>query len=91
LTFLVCWKFERWQVQAKAQEEVDRVLKGRIPAFDDLANLPYIRNVLKEVPLSGVISNIFKHALTAEVPATYSTGTFLGEGGSARRHPPISF
>ncbi len=36
------------EVQAKLHEELDRVLGGRIPRFDDLSNLPYTRMILQE-------------------------------------------
>ena len=35
-------------VEAKLHEELDRVLGGRAPTHDDLANLPYTRMVLEE-------------------------------------------
>ena len=36
------------EVKARAIEEVDRVLAGRIPSFHDLANLVYMRMVIQE-------------------------------------------
>lgn len=33
----------------KAQKEVDRVLKGRLPEHDDMASMPYLGALLKEV------------------------------------------
>lgn len=36
-------------VQKKAQEELDRVLGGRLPEFQDERNLPYLSAVVKEV------------------------------------------
>lgn len=37
------------EVQAKAQEEIDRVIgRGRLPAFEDRENLPYVEAVFKE-------------------------------------------
>jgi cytochrome P450 len=35
-------------VQARLQEEVDRVLGGRVPEFEDVARLPYCRALMKE-------------------------------------------
>ncbi len=35
-------------VRAKLEREVDRVLAGRLPAFDDLEALPYTRKVIEE-------------------------------------------
>lgn len=37
------------QVQMKAQAELDRVLGGRLPDFDDMADLPYLSALAKEV------------------------------------------
>lgn len=37
------------EIQAKAQDEIDRVLGGhRLPDFDDRPNLPYIEAVFLE-------------------------------------------
>jgi cytochrome P450 len=36
------------QVQKKAQAELDRVLDGRLPEFNDRPNLPYINAMIKE-------------------------------------------
>ncbi|KAF5353955.1 hypothetical protein D9756_007034 [Leucocoprinus leucothites] len=36
------------EVQKKAQEELDRVLGGRLPEFNDRPNLPYINAMVKE-------------------------------------------
>ena len=35
-------------VQCKAQEELDRVLQGRLPQLSDEADLPYISAIVKE-------------------------------------------
>jgi cytochrome P450 len=38
------------EVQAKAQEELDAVLKGeRLPLMDDRPSLPYLNAIIKEV------------------------------------------
>ena len=37
------------EVQRKAQEELDRVLQGRLPQLGDEADLPYTTAVVKEV------------------------------------------
>jgi len=37
------------EVQKKAREELDRVLKGRLPDFSDYDDLPYIQAIVKEV------------------------------------------
>ena len=36
------------EVQKKAQAQLDQVLQGRIPTFEDRPNLPYIEAILKE-------------------------------------------
>jgi cytochrome P450 len=36
-------------VQKKAQEELDSVLTGRLPEFNDRPNLLYINAVVKEI------------------------------------------
>ncbi|HEX9585401.1 MAG TPA: cytochrome P450 [Gammaproteobacteria bacterium] len=36
------------EVEARVHKEIDRVLSGRTPAYDDIANLKYIRAVLFE-------------------------------------------
>lgn len=51
-------------VQRKAQQQIDEVVgSGRLPAFEDLENLPYVKAIIKEVtrwhtavPLGGLIS-----------------------------------
>ena len=42
---MVCYP----QVQRRAQEELDRVLGGRLPEAKDQPDLPYISAVVKEV------------------------------------------
>lgn len=37
------------EVQRKAQEELDRVLCGRLPTHADIPSLPYLTAVIKEV------------------------------------------
>jgi cytochrome P450 len=45
------------EVQAKAQEELDRVLgKGRFPDFSDAESLPYIAAMVKEIIRWSVIT-----------------------------------
>ena len=51
LTLAWTWELLRQHpaVAIRVQGEVDRVLEGRSPTFDDLAQLPYTLQVLKEV------------------------------------------
>jgi hypothetical protein len=37
------------EAQVKAQEELDHVLQGRLPEYDDLKDLPYIAALVKEI------------------------------------------
>lgn len=37
------------QVQARAQDELDRVLGDRLPTAEDLDSLPYLNAVLSEI------------------------------------------
>ena len=37
------------EVQLKAQEELDRVLQGRLPEYNDLKDLPYTAAIVKEI------------------------------------------
>jgi len=37
------------EAQSKAQEELDRVLQGRLPEYNDLKDLPYIAALVKEI------------------------------------------
>ena len=37
------------EAQMKAQEELDRVVIGRLPNFDDMPDLPYLSALVKEV------------------------------------------
>jgi len=42
---LVCYP----EVQKKAQAELDKILKGRLPEHSDLTSLPYLSSLVKEV------------------------------------------
>ena len=37
------------EAQLKVQEELDRVLQGRLPEYNDLKDLPYTAAVVKEI------------------------------------------
>lgn len=43
------------EVQEKAQEELDFVIKGRLPDFSDEENLPYTSALVKEVSRCALI------------------------------------
>lgn len=37
------------EVQERGQEEIDRVIgKSRLPTFEDMSSLPYIRGIVQE-------------------------------------------
>jgi len=42
---MVCYP----EVQKKAQEELDKVLKGGLPEYSDIGSLPYFSALVKEV------------------------------------------
>ena len=42
---MVCYP----EVQKKAQEELDKVLNGRLPEHSDVESLPYLSALVKEV------------------------------------------
>jgi len=42
---MVCYP----EVQNKAQEELDKVLNGRLPKHSDIMSLPYLSALVKEV------------------------------------------
>jgi hypothetical protein len=42
---MVCYP----EVQKKAQEELDKVLNGRLPEYSDIVSLPYLSALVKEV------------------------------------------
>ncbi|HVY90931.1 MAG TPA: cytochrome P450 [Hyphomonadaceae bacterium] len=48
MTFAFYILSQRPEVEARLHEELDRVLGGRMPVYDDLANLPYTRQVIDE-------------------------------------------
>lgn len=52
------------EVQKKAQDELDRVLGGRLPEFDDEVDLPYLSAVVKET-IRYVVYVIFCQVINA--------------------------
>ena len=57
---MVCYP----EVQKKAQEELDKVLNGRLPEHSDIASLPYLSALIKEVYRYTAVSfeNLFSRA-----------------------------
>ena len=48
---MVCYP----EVQKKAQEELDKVLNGRLPEHSDIMSLPYLSALVKEVYRYGEV------------------------------------
>ena len=48
---MVCYP----DVQKKAQEELDKVLNGRLPEHSDIVSLPYLSALVKEVHRCGEV------------------------------------
>lgn len=54
------------EVVSKAQKELDAVVGERIPQFEDMPNLPYIRAMVKEVLRWRSVTNDYtRHVTTA--------------------------
>jgi hypothetical protein len=49
---MVCYP----EVQKNAQEELDKVLNGRLPEHTDIESLPYLSALVKEVYRYGEVS-----------------------------------
>ncbi|KDR83250.1 hypothetical protein GALMADRAFT_876216 [Galerina marginata CBS 339.88] len=66
LTFFVAMLYFP-EVQKRAQEELDRVLEGRLPEFSDEEELPYISAVVREVSRwKPVTPNSVPHCATED-------------------------
>ena len=61
------------EVQMKAQAELDRVVSGRLPDFDDMEELPYLSAIIKEV-LRLVALNMKVKMPTINFPLLHSDG-----------------
>lgn len=79
------------EVQARAHQEVDRVLSGREPVAEDLEKLPYLTQVLKETlrlypaaPAQGRIATEDVRVGSFTIPAKRR------RGGQFRRRPAAS-
>ena len=58
-------------VQRKAQEELDRVVgRDRLPSFDDLENLVYIREMVKETLRWHPVGPLGKPRVVVPKPAS---------------------
>jgi cytochrome P450 len=49
------------EVQKKAQADLDRVLVGRLPEYNDRPNLPYINALIKESARWQLVSPLGPH------------------------------
>jgi len=54
-------------VQRRAQEELDRVLQGRLPQLSDEADLPYISAIVKETTRWKPVVPLGTYILTASM------------------------
>ena len=73
---MVCYP----EVQKKAQEELDKVLNGRLPEYRDIVSLPYFSALIKEVYRYGEFC--FKNSLpyTKHVSVSYRWQPVLPRG-----------
>ena len=57
---MVCYP----EVQKQAQAELDKVLNGKLPEHDDIASLPYLSALVKEVYRYAAVclKSLFFHA-----------------------------
>ena len=64
---MVCYP----EVQKEAQEELDKVLNGRLPEHSDFPSLPYLSAVVKEVyRYAAIYFDILCFALIAFLDGT---------------------
>jgi len=57
LQFFILFMIEHPDVQAKAREEIDRVVgSDRLPILDDMPNLPYVTAIIQEIHRTRPIS-----------------------------------
>ena len=56
---MVCYP----EVQKEAQAELDKVLNGRLPEYNDTGSLPYLTALVKEVYRYVAVSNIYDFTL----------------------------
>ena len=69
------------EIQKKAQEELDRVLCGRLPTHADIKSLPYLSAIIKEVlryvPESLGIHHCFFFSIILSGCVVFSDGDLL--------------
>lgn len=91
LTWLFCMLAQHPDVEAKLHEELDRVLRGRIPTFADLPHLTYTRMVIDEtMRLYPAAWTLTRHALNADTIGGYQIpagGNVLINIFTLHRHP----
>ena len=61
---MVCYP----EVQKEAQAELDKVLNGRLPEHSDIASLPYLSALVKEVYRYAVVCFIYFFILNVFLP-----------------------
>jgi Cytochrome P450 len=73
---MVCYP----EVQKKAQEELDKVLNGRLPEYSDIVSLPYFSALVKEVYRYGEVcfKDSLPHAKHVSVSSRWHPVTPLG-------------
>lgn len=91
LTWLFGMLAQHPDVEAKLHEELDRVLRGRIPTFADLPHLTYTRMVIDEtMRLYPAAWTLTRHALNADTIGGYQIpagGNVLINIFTLHRHP----
>ncbi|KAF9552414.1 cytochrome P450 [Agrocybe pediades] len=65
------------EAQKKGQEELDRVLQGRLPTFEDEASLPYISAIVEEVTRWAVVTPVGTWASACKITVTVRSPTLL--------------
>lgn len=68
------------EAQKKAQAELDSVLGGRLPDFNDRLNLPYINAVIKETMRWQQVTPLGLHFPSCEIQTVNNPIILLGFG-----------
>jgi cytochrome P450 len=58
---MVCYP----EVQKKAQTELDNVLNGRLPEYNDILSLPYLSALVKEVIRYAAICTLLQEIISS--------------------------